>query len=315
MNFKQFSEKNIHLIEERLDYWIKEMQIDPLPFKNGKRLRPLITLLVFDALNGDESNLKQALDLGVACEISHTCSLLLDDYIDDDDERRGKPSYHKLKGISLMLLELFSTLSIPSEIASLYGKKYVKATTSVQRQMAKGVKGEILKKLPATVLYDFIISKKTGVLFSLAAKYGAMSATTDKKICNKFAEYGLRLGKSMQIGDDIGDFHDIINKKKTMDLITGTELIMFNALNIDGLASELKNDVLKCDISLEKVKGLFDNKTIREKLLKMIDNEIDACRTIINDLSKRDDVNFQPLFYNLLVFTPREIVDLKMSGE
>jgi len=64
-------------------------------FAGGKRLRPVIMLLVSDMLLGDEN---EVLPFACAMEMIHTYSLIHDDLpaMDNDDLRRGKPTNHKV---------------------------------------------------------------------------------------------------------------------------------------------------------------------------------------------------------------------------
>ncbi|MFB6218641.1 MAG: polyprenyl synthetase family protein, partial [Halobacteriaceae archaeon] len=63
-----------------------------LPESGGKRLRPILVLLGYEAVGGDD--IGAALPAAVAVELVHTCSLSHDDIIDDDDLRRGADSVH-----------------------------------------------------------------------------------------------------------------------------------------------------------------------------------------------------------------------------
>ncbi|HEU5207622.1 MAG TPA: polyprenyl synthetase family protein, partial [Gaiellaceae bacterium] len=59
----------------------------------GKRIRPVLCLAVAEA-NG--ATIDEALPAAAALELVHTFSLVHDDLpaMDDDDERRGRPSAH-----------------------------------------------------------------------------------------------------------------------------------------------------------------------------------------------------------------------------
>ena len=59
----------------------------------GKRIRPVICLATTDAAGG---RVEDALPAALAIELVHTFSLVHDDLpsMDDDDERRGRPSLH-----------------------------------------------------------------------------------------------------------------------------------------------------------------------------------------------------------------------------
>ena len=88
-----------------------------LLFPGGKRLRPIFSLAAAEAVGGGWGS---ALPMAVAVELVHTYSLVHDDLpcMDDDDERRGRPTVHKaydeatavLAGDGL-LTEAFAVLS------------------------------------------------------------------------------------------------------------------------------------------------------------------------------------------------------------
>jgi geranylgeranyl diphosphate synthase type II len=69
----------------------------------GKRIRPLLCLAVAET-NG--ASLEDALPAAAALELVHTFSLVHDDLpaLDDDDERRGRPSAHVAFGEGVALL-------------------------------------------------------------------------------------------------------------------------------------------------------------------------------------------------------------------
>src|SRR5438552_19194482 len=70
--------------------------LDPVRYAlagEGKRLRPILAQLVYEACGG-ESDIAP---LAIAVEIIHTYSLVHDDLpcMDDDDVRRGRPTVHR----------------------------------------------------------------------------------------------------------------------------------------------------------------------------------------------------------------------------
>src|SRR5688572_31781336 len=63
----------------------------------GKRLRPLLVLLGYDAVGGERARRRHAIAAAAAVELVHAFSLVHDDLpaLDDDDLRRGRPTLHK----------------------------------------------------------------------------------------------------------------------------------------------------------------------------------------------------------------------------
>ena len=58
----------------------------------GKRFRPVLALLAFEASGGEDQS--EVMDLALASEIVHTATLVHDDIYDQSKTRRGKPTLH-----------------------------------------------------------------------------------------------------------------------------------------------------------------------------------------------------------------------------
>jgi len=74
----------------------------------GKRFRPLLVLLVAEAL-GNNLNV---LDAALSVEFFHTASLIVDDLpcMDNEEERRSQPTLHKIYGESIALLSSYALI-------------------------------------------------------------------------------------------------------------------------------------------------------------------------------------------------------------
>ena len=77
-------EASTHPLEEAMAYSL---------LAGGKRLRPLLTIMVCEACGGNPAD---ALPMALSTELLHTYSLIHDDLpaMDDDALRRGKPTCH-----------------------------------------------------------------------------------------------------------------------------------------------------------------------------------------------------------------------------
>ncbi len=75
----------------------------------GRRFRPVLVMMVADAI-GKKADVSQA---ALAIEFFHTASLVADDLpcMDDDDERRQKPSLHKVYGETIALLVSYALIA------------------------------------------------------------------------------------------------------------------------------------------------------------------------------------------------------------
>jgi geranylgeranyl pyrophosphate synthase len=246
----------------------------------GKMLRGTLVINVFKDLCPEPVKLQEMTAYGLACcvEIMHGLTLAADDIIDQDEMRRGKPSLYTLKGFSMAFLEIISGLSVPYSIISPYGPGYVEAMAATQRELCSGVKQEILKDLPATSLYNIVISRKTGSLFALAARFGAMAAWAPEEKIERMAAFGLSLGNTYQIQDDIEDLIAVVTGAKTKDEITGTEFILLKCVQMDDMAKQLVTDITEGNIQKDKALSLLHSTGIIKALVKKRERE--KCRTL-----------------------------------
>lgn len=209
--FREFLEKIRPVVDRRIAETAGgEGEIDSAVLallSKGKRMRAGLLLYIHAGLARTAAPTRQALDLACAVELAHAASLILDDMLDGDTARRGVPSLHLTRGEGRAVLDAVGILALPYALAAPYGAGYVTMLASAQRKMARGVAWEMLggPDLPAAELYDAIVARKTGCLFSLAAAWGAMVTGKEDAVVAAFGEFGLAAGKAMQVADDIAD--------------------------------------------------------------------------------------------------------------
>lgn len=260
----------------------------------GKKLRSILCFLVYDSLTGykSPSTLKtRTLALACSVEVVHNVTLAADDIIDQDEMRRGKPSLHTLKGFSIAFLEVLSGISFPYQLVAPYGQAYIEAVSKVQQDMCYGVLKEITKDLPATRIYEIVNDKKTGALFALSARFGAMAAEATDEEIEMMTEFGLHLGRAYQIADDIDDFIDVVARKKTPDAITGTEFILLRGLKVDEILKDWGSDLAEGKPDVTKVsqtKQLFQLYELLATLNRRLDIEIERAFDVIGAYHERD---------------------------
>ena len=180
----------------------------------GKRLRPLVAVLICEALSGSP---EPAIPVAVSYELAHAASLVQDDIIDESTIRHGAATTHKRYGLSRaillsdsMIFEIFSQLSkygkggIPKEglgrLLSLIGEAAGLAADGELLEVSLSRRGEVTEEE-----YTKVIGLKTGALFAAAAASGAVAGGGDLHLVEKMYEFGSSLGVAFQIGDDILD--------------------------------------------------------------------------------------------------------------
>jgi len=182
----------------------------------GKRFRPAIHLAAWQAVTGGEVS-QAPVAAAVAVELVHTYSLVHDDLpaMDDDVERRGKPTVHVafdeataiLVGDAL-LTEAFAVLAgmdAPPEVVVRLVAGL--AAASGHRGMVGGQAGDV--GLGASVqdveTLQAVHMRKTGALIRWSAVSGGQVAGADREILRALDVYGGAVGLAFQLADDVLD--------------------------------------------------------------------------------------------------------------
>jgi geranylgeranyl diphosphate synthase type II len=186
-------------------------------FAPGKRLRPILSLLVAEVLKG---NPDAVLPAGCAIEMVHTASLILDDLpsMDDARTRRGRPTCHVVHGEATAVLAAFALMNRAFEILAegWDGGPDAAARGGIARELARaiGLDGMIAGQSVDLLMTDreidfptleFIHSRKTGALFMASAALGAMAARARSVEVAAVVAYAKNLGLAFQIVDDLID--------------------------------------------------------------------------------------------------------------
>ena len=202
----------------------------------GKRLRPVLLLLVAKALGYSE---EEHITLAAVIEFIHTATLLHDDVVDESSMRRGQDTVNELWGNSASVLVGDYLYSRSFELMVSVNKMRIMEILS--RTTTAIAEGEVLQLLncnnPSTneQKYLQVISRKTAILFSAAAQLASVLVGAPEDIENSLKEYGLRLGIAFQLVDDALDYKadpedlgknlgdDLAEGKPTLPLIYAIE--------------------------------------------------------------------------------------------
>lgn len=173
----------------------------------GKLFRPLLVhhlALDLNSLNGDH------LLFSCSLEIHHCYTLIHDDLpaMDDDDQRRGKPSAHKKYSEWEAILSGDSLLGLSYQILGDLKSKELASLIKLYGERTAGnglILGQRLDmKASAKSLEDIlrIHELKTSRLMQLALEGSAIIAEKPK-LLEDMSLLGLRLGQSFQLLDDL----------------------------------------------------------------------------------------------------------------
>lgn len=189
----------------------------------GKRFRPLLVLLIAEALG----NGLNVLDAALSVEYFHTASLIVDDLpcMDNEEERRNQPTLHKIYGESIALLSSYSLICAAFEKIHQNTLKMKESgqpydTTAEQVGMvaleqatrSAGILGATGGQFydifpPALTLETLrqIIYKKTVTLFEVSFVFGWIFGGGDLVRLDRLKNCAYHFGMAFQIADDLGD--------------------------------------------------------------------------------------------------------------
>jgi geranylgeranyl diphosphate synthase type II len=168
----------------------------------GKRVRPVIVLATAEAAGVEPA---VALPAGCALELVHTFSLVHDDLpaLDNDDERRGRPSTWKQFGEAVGILAGDALLAEAFRLATSYD------TPHVARELAQAslgmIGGQYLDITGTAPDEATLHNLKTGALFTAAVGLGLWAARVLPEAQAAWRAFGDELGLLFQIVDDILD--------------------------------------------------------------------------------------------------------------
>lgn len=168
----------------------------------GKRIRPVLCLAVAEAAGGMPEN---ALSPATALELVHTFSLVHDDLpaLDDDDERRGRPTVHVVFGEAVALLAGDALLAEALAVAARCDRP------EIARELAEAtlgmIGGQYLDVTGADVRLENLHRLKTGRLFAAAVGLGLWAADVASEAQGPWRAFGEELGILFQAVDDLLD--------------------------------------------------------------------------------------------------------------
>ena len=204
--------------------------------EGGKRLRPLLTVAACDLFHVDK---ERSLRVAIAAECVHVYSLIHDDLpcMDDDAQRRGKPTVHLAFDEATAVLAGDALQALAYEVLAdehTHEDPAVRARLCLALARASGPNGmaggQMLDLAAEAEPFDLPLTTrlqqlKTGALIGFAVEAGAIMGKAEEKSHVRLRGYAHDLGLAFQIADDLLD-------------IEGDEEIAGKALGKDGAAGK-----------------------------------------------------------------------------
>jgi octaprenyl-diphosphate synthase len=189
---------DVGLVEDIGQYLIKA---------GGKRLRPLLVLLVANALQYQG---KKHHDLAAIIEFIHSATLLHDDVVDMSDLRRGRLTANAKWGNAPSVLVgdfLYSrAFQMMVTVGDMQIMKILSDTTNV---ISEGEVQQLINAKQPDISeegYFDVIHKKTAILFEAACETAATLSGAEEIQKRQLTAYGYHVGVAFQLIDDALDY-------------------------------------------------------------------------------------------------------------
>lgn len=216
----------------------------------GKAIRPTLAVLSAEAASGSAA---AGLPAAVAVELVHNFSLLHDDIMDRDVERRHRPTGWVAFGEGQAILAGNAMLIAAVEVLVASGEGGRRALPCLleagQELMAGQSRDLDLENRASIDLADVLAMQagKTAALMRCSACIGALAAGAPPAVVQGLAEFGHELGMAFQLVDDIlgvtGD-PAVTGKSSSSDVRAGKRSAPVVAALADGSAASRRLAVM-----------------------------------------------------------------------
>lgn len=196
----------------------------------GKAFRARLIEASFALAGGSEPLPTAALE---AVELLHCGSLIVDDIQDDSESRRGAPALHRLIGTPRALNTgnwlYFVALSRLDELPLDCARAYA-LSREAHRCLVRCHEGQALdlalrvsevRRAEVAPLTRTIAGLKTGALAGFSSRLGATLAAADAAVIDKLTEFGTRIGRALQMLDDLGSLTCEARHHKALEDLRG----------------------------------------------------------------------------------------------
>jgi len=172
----------------------------------GKAIRPTLAILSAQAAGGRAAD---AVPAAAALELIHNFSLLHDDVVDNDVERRHRPTGWVVFGTGQAILAGTAMLGLAVEVlvrAGPRGQRCLPSLLTATQRMIGGQSHDLELEGRPEVALDEVLemeANKTAALLSCAASIGALAAGASDEVVAGLAAFGHHAGIAFQLVDDV----------------------------------------------------------------------------------------------------------------
>ena len=260
----------------------------------GKRMRPLLCVLVYEALAGDARGMLPA---AAALELLHNFTLIHDDIEDQDPTRHHRPTVWSVWGVAQAINTgdgMYATSRLAVQRLRERGfpaDRILDFACLIDQACVRVCEGQFLdisfeSRTDVTAeRYRSMAAKKTGALIAACAEGAAVLATDDRQVRGSLARFGDAFGQAFQAYDDLMgiwattertgklEMQDLVKRKKTLPVVMAFEKAS-SRVRTELTALFEPPAPLQAD-RVERIRDLLDELGTREQL----EREIAAHRT------------------------------------
>ncbi|MFJ4682116.1 polyprenyl synthetase family protein [Streptomyces sp. NPDC091377] len=234
--------------------WI-DAQGRPADGDGGKAVRPALAVLSAEVTGASPGT---GVPGAVAVELIHNFSLLHDDLMDGDEQRRHRDTVWKVHGPAQAILVGDALFALANDVllelgtaeAARAARRLTTATRALIDGQAQDISYEHRDRVTVAECLE-MEGNKTGALLACASSIGAVLGGADDRTADTLEKYGHHLGLAFQAVDDLlgiwGDpdatgkqaWSDLRQRKKSLPVVA--------ALAAGGPASERLGEILAAD--------------------------------------------------------------------
>ncbi|MGE5420889.1 MAG: polyprenyl synthetase family protein [Chloroflexota bacterium] len=274
----------LNLTGTATDQIIKEVLL-----AGGKRIRPLLTALAFEAFS-DHPDQEVMKKLAFSVECFHKASLIHDDIEDDDPTRYGKQTLHTKYGVPVainsgdLLIGEGYRLITECKLDPAVITKCIRVISKGHKAMSVGQGAELIARRNNDMIYidDLleIFENKSAEAFRVALLMGAVAAGADERTLNLLDNFSSHIGRAYQLKDDLEDLpggNDFSAVKNPSALIS----VLLASANEEEM-SDLQAAVKENDYA--RIHHLFSKYDVAGKLGTMIREHLNKLDRCLSDL-------------------------------
>lgn len=256
----------------------------------GKRIRPLLTILTYEACSKKPST-SDLSRLALAIECFHKASLIHDDIEDDDSIRYGQETLHSKYGIPVainagdLLIGEGYRLIAETNLDPRIIHRCIHAAADGHRLLATGQGMELMALRNRDILpleqtlkvFDY----KAATAFKVALLLGAIAGEADQETLLLLGKFSFNMGVAYQIMDDMQDFTSPAGEIRPGKTSVYLSLLMEHLSSEDQIL--FQGAYYSSDIN--KIKQFTDQYGIGDQAQKLLDKFLEHTRHCLKEFN------------------------------